>query len=167
MKRYSLKIKDLTNLENLTWGAVQNDKDALKIAYVGAGHFITPTVIEDPNSDTQVFKKVAKTLDLEGDEVYLLKNTPRREDILRIFEKTIAVIILKDSEGNYFLGLTDHTADYSEELALAYMIIDNYVPAWLDIRTTSGHNYLSSEDRKELATFIKRQLNRLLEKFDY
>ena len=66
-----------------------------------------------------------------------LENQPTEKQIIKIYENTTAVSILKyvgegDSEyGTYFISLNGMGWDMSEHIAYAYHIIDNQVPAHL------------------------------------
>ena len=88
---------------------------------------------------------------------YPLKTTPSEEDILKVVKNTCLTVMEKD--GEYYLALCGGGMDLSQQIALAYVMIENWMP--IDLLTeVSKQKGLSvgGEDWKMLRTAIINQL---------
>jgi len=88
---------------------------------------------------------------------YPLETTPSDEDILKVVKNTCLTVMEKD--GEYFLVLCGGGMDLSQQIALSYVLIENWIPEEL-ISQVSKQKGLSvgGEDWKLLRSKIIEQL---------
>lgn len=87
--------------------------------------------------------------------VHVLQYEPRDDDIADVAKNAPNVVVIKDGDGNYFLGLSGGGMDLSEELAYAYMVIDRDVPKCF--RIDDKPYCINEEAHKALVEFIKER----------
>lgn len=79
---------------------------------------------------------------------YLLETTPDDNKILEVCKKTNCTVMHKDDEDAYYLTLTGGGMDLSQDIALAYNILERWIPLELalsvstqDGLSTSGKDF--------------------------
>ncbi len=95
---------------------------------------------------------------------YPLVTTPNDEDILKVVKNTCLTVMEKD--GNYFLALCGGGMDLSQQIGLAYILIENWIPKSLigEISKQKGLS-VGGEDWKLLRSKIIEQLKRHADDF--
>jgi len=88
---------------------------------------------------------------------YPLETTPNEEDILKVVKNTCLTIMEKD--GSYYLALCGGGMDLSQQIGLAYVLIEKWIPIEL-LQNISKQKGLSvgGEDWKLLRNSILEQL---------
>ena len=89
---------------------------------------------------------------------YPLETTPNEEDILKVVKNTCLTVMEKD--GSYFLALCGGGMDLSQDIALGYVLIKNWIPENLigEISKQKGLS-VGGEDWKLLRSKVIEQLN--------
>jgi len=95
---------------------------------------------------------------------YPLTTEPSEEDILKVVKNTCLTVMEK--EGEYFLALCGGGMDLSQQIALAYVLIENWIPEDLisEVSTQKGLS-VGGENWKLLRSKMIKQLNNYQEKF--
>ncbi len=105
---------------------------------------------------------------------YPLEHEPSDEVIVRVHEKTGCTVVQKRSTGDYYLALTGGGMDMSQDVGLAYLVTDDWIPTDL-VHSINIQKPLTmtGESYRELLRGIKRtveaekkHLNRTLEEVE-
>lgn len=105
---------------------------------------------------------------------YPLDNDPTDDEIQEIHERTGCTVVQKKSTGAYYLALTGGGMDLSQDIGLAYLVTDDWIPADM-VNSIYARKALSlrGDDYQELLKGIqktveaeKNKLNRTLEEVE-
>ena len=97
---------------------------------------------------------------------YPLETTPSEEDILKVVKNTCLTIMYNENEDKYYLALCGGGMDLSQQIALAYVYIENWIPRDL-IQEVSKQKGLSVDGKewKLLRSKIIEQLKTYADNF--
>ncbi len=90
---------------------------------------------------------------------YPLETTPSEEDILKVVEDTSCTVMENTETDEYFLVLTGGGMDLSQDIGLAYIILERWIPQDLLIEINKQPCLsLGSKKWKKLAREVIKQL---------
>ena len=90
----------------------------------------------------------------------LFKSDVSEEEILAVCEKTNCTVVLNNQDDKYYLSLTGCGMDMSQDIALAYMIVDGCIDwDFLEDVYIEGPFSVSRENYHKILAELKRQLS--------
>lgn len=94
--------------------------------------------------------------------IYPLETTPSDDDILKVALNTNCSVMYNTDDDSYYLTLTGCGMDMSQDIALSYLIIENWLPTDLLLNVCSQEGLsISKENFKILKEGIKNNVNML------
>jgi len=128
------------------------------------------------------FKEVAKDLEVLDDKenlvdyyeetldgyepiynyVYPLETTPSDEDILKVALNTNCCVMYNTEDDKYYLSLTGCGMNLSQDIALSYVLIENWIPEDLLFNVCSQEGLsISKENFKILKEGVKKNIDKI------
>ena len=167
IKSYAILVDGITSKfwdpeegwETLTWNVIANNDKALRTLYEGAGYDDEHYNELDDEEKMEYIRDSEEFYGLKEDYypivnyVHLLQQKPREEGILKIHSNAPNTVVIEDNMGNHYIGLSGAGMDFSEEIAYAYMVVDNCVPPGFSVDEDSNYS-LKKEAHKELVEFL-------------
>jgi len=90
---------------------------------------------------------------------YPLFCEPNKGKIIKVCEETSCTVVYNSQDDNYYLALTGCGMNFSQSIALAYMIADGCIEwSMLEDVCTSGAFSVSKEDYQIILNELERQL---------
>ncbi len=147
--------------ENQTTNILKNileDKEHIKFKevaeYLG--------VLDDNNELVDYYEETIDGYEPIYNYIYPLQTTPKEEDILKVILKTNCCVMYNNNDDKYYLSLTGCGMDLSQDIALSYMIIENWIPEDLLFNVCSQEGLsISKSDFKILKEGIKNNIGRI------
>ncbi|MCK4982607.1 MAG: hypothetical protein KAS17_06765 [Victivallaceae bacterium] len=90
---------------------------------------------------------------------YPLFSEPDEEKIIKVCEETGCTVVYNSQDDNYYLALTGCGMNLSQDIALAYIIVDGCIEwGFLENVSVSGAFSVSKEDYQIILNELERQL---------
>ena len=90
---------------------------------------------------------------------YPLAFDPSDEKIIEVCKRTACTVVMDNQTDDYYLALAGGGMDLSQDIALAYLITDGYIPHSLAMNINKQHCLsVGGKDYLKIAKEIKRQL---------
>ena len=103
--------------------------------------------------DSEIYYDIVENYSIMLDYIHVLQSEPTEEDIFKVYKNTSNIVLLKDDMNNCYIGMIGIEADFSEEVAYTYMVVDHYVPPGFNVDKNNNHS-LKKETHKELIEFL-------------
>lgn len=97
---------------------------------------------------------------------YPLGREPEREKIIEVCRRTNCTVVMKKETEEYFLALTGGGMDLSQDIALAYIIAQGWIPTALSYNVcTQPELSISGKNWLEVAERCKKELELAIESY--
>jgi len=119
-------------------------------------------VLNDKNELVEYYEENLNGFEPIYNFIYPLETTPNEEDILKVALNTNCCIMYSNEDNQYYLSLTSCGMDLSQDIALSYVIIENWIPEDLlfDVSSQEGLS-ISKENYKILKKGIEENIKHL------
>ena len=125
-------------------------------------------VLDDEGNLVDYYEESIDRYEPNYNYVYALETEPTEEKILEISLKTNCCVMYNIEEEKYYLSLTGCGMDLSQDIALSYVLIENWLPKDLLFSVSSQNGLsISKEDFKILKEGINKNIKKLENNLEY